>query len=108
MIPVFSQSGITSANINFQDVIISAFKIEQNYPNPFNPTTKIKYYIPNQSNVILKVHDILGKEIETLVNEEKPAGVYEINWNAEKLSSGVFFRMQKEDFVQTKKMVLMK
>jgi hypothetical protein len=55
------------------------FILEQNYPNPFNPNTKIKYSVPQSSDVVIKVFDILGNEIETLVNEEKPAGSYEIN-----------------------------
>ena len=67
--------------------IPSQFILEQNYPNPFNPSTKIKYSIPQSSNVTIKVFDILGNEIETLVNEEKPAGTYEITWYAENLQA---------------------
>ena len=100
------------------------FSLEQNYPNPFNPYTKIKYTIPNVtlsgvegSRVALKVYDVLGNEIATLVNEEKPAGNYEVNFNASKLSSGVYFyelRVEDpstssgKDFVETKKMILLR
>ena len=62
--------------------IPTEFLLTQNYPNPFNPSTKIRYSIPQSSNVIIKVFDILGNEIETLVNEEKPVGTYEITWYA--------------------------
>jgi len=85
------------------------FAINQNYPNPFNPSTKIKYSIPHSSKVVIKVFDILGREIETLVNEEKPAGNYELTWYVKGLSSGVYFyRIQAGSFVETKKMILMK
>jgi photosystem II stability/assembly factor-like uncharacterized protein len=83
--------------------------LEQNFPNPFNPTTKIKYQIPELSFVTIKVYDVLGNKIATLVNEEKTAGTYEITWYAENLPSGVYFyRLQAGDFVETKKMVFLK
>jgi len=89
--------------------ILIDFKLYQSYPNPFNPSTRIKYSIPQSSNVVIKVFDILGNEIEKLVNEEKQTGTYEITWHAENLPSGVYFyRLQAGDFVKTKKMVLMK
>jgi probable HAF family extracellular repeat protein len=85
------------------------FALAQNYPNPFNPTTKIRYSVPQSSNVMIKVFDILGNEIETLVNEEKPVGTYEITWNAESLPSGIYFyRLSAGEFVETRKMILMK
>ena len=81
----------------------------ENYPNPFNPTTTIKYQIQELSFVTIKVYDLLGNEIETLVNEQKPTGSYEITWYEEQLTSGVYFyRLQAGSFVETKKMVLMK
>ncbi|AFH48348.1 Bifunctional xylanase/esterase [Ignavibacterium album JCM 16511] len=91
----------------------SDFVLKQNYPNPFNPTTKIRYSIPNVGTGLalstLKVYDILGNEIATLVNEEKPAGYYEVEFNATELSSGVYFyRLQSSTFTQTKKMILMR
>lgn len=86
-----------------------AFSLEQNYPNPFNPTTTIKYQLPELSFVTIKMFDVLGNELETLVNEEKPVGSYEIEFNASALPSGVYFyRLQAGDFVETKKMVLLK
>jgi hypothetical protein len=85
------------------------FFIHQNFPNPFNPITKIKYSIPHLLQVQIKVYDILGKEIETLVNNEKPAGNYELSWNAANLPSGVYFyRIQAGSFIETKKMVLIR
>ena len=92
------------------------FTLSQNYPNPFNPTTKIYYSIPTQSKVIIKVYDILGNEIETLVNEEKSAGTYELTWDAANLPSGVYFYQlrtmpigrQAGGFIATKKMVLLR
>jgi hypothetical protein len=87
----------------------NSYLLEQNYPNPFNPSTKIKYWIQQSSNVTIKVFDILGNEIETLVNEEKPVGTYEITWYAEDLPSGFYFyTINAENFVETKKMILMK
>ena len=85
------------------------YKLSHNYPNPFNPSTNIRYSIPQSSNIVIKVFDILGNEIETLVNEDKPVGTYEITWYAEKLSSGIYFyRLQAGSFVETKKMVLLR
>ncbi|MCW9096104.1 MAG: T9SS type A sorting domain-containing protein, partial [Ignavibacteriaceae bacterium] len=85
------------------------YSLEQNYPNPFNPSTKIKYSVPQSSQVQIKIFDVLGNEIETLVNEEKRAGTYEINWNAINLPSGVYFyQLRAGEFVSTKKMILLK
>jgi hypothetical protein len=91
------------------DMIPLDFSLYQNFPNPFNPTTKIKYSIPKLSNVTIKVFDILGNEIETLVNEVKPTGTYEITWYAEGLPSGVYvYRLQAGEYADVKKMVLLK
>ncbi|MBE0573166.1 MAG: T9SS type A sorting domain-containing protein [Ignavibacteriaceae bacterium] len=85
------------------------FALEQNYPNPFNPSTKIKYSIPQSSIVVLKIFDVLGNEIETLVNEEKPTGTFEIVFDAGDLPSGVYFyELKSESFLKTKKMLLLK
>ena len=92
----------------------SEFLLSQNYPNPFNPSTKIKFTIPSNvksetSNVILKVYDILGNELATLVNKELPAGEYEVKFDAGNLSSGMYFyKLQAGSFIETKKMVLLK
>jgi hypothetical protein len=85
------------------------FVLYQNYPNPFNPNTLISYQLPVTSDVTLKVYDVLGNEIATLVNEEKPAGEYEVEFNASSLSSGMYlYKLQAGTFVQTKKMILTK
>jgi hypothetical protein len=85
------------------------FALLQNYPNPFNPSTKITYNIPQRSNVSLRIYDVLGKEIATLVNEQKEAGTYNIQFDASKLSSGVYiYSIQAGDFLESRKMVLMK
>jgi hypothetical protein len=85
------------------------FLLAQNFPNPFNPTTTINYQIPEFSFVSLKVYDVLGSEIRTLVNEEKQSGIYNVEFDATKLTSGIYFyRLQAGDYVATKKMVLMK
>ncbi len=104
-----TNGGVTFVEEEEIDEIPTEFLLSQNYPNPFNPSTKIRYSVPQSSSVVIKVFDILGNEIETLVNEEKSVGTYELNWNAENLPSGVYFyRLQAGSFVETKKMVLMK
>ncbi|HEY5125231.1 MAG TPA: T9SS type A sorting domain-containing protein, partial [Ignavibacteria bacterium] len=85
------------------------FKLYNNYPNPFNPSTTIRYQIPKEQFVILKVFDITGKEIETLVNERQSPGTYEVRWNASKYSSGVYFyKLESKYFTETKSMLLIK
>jgi len=95
--------------INSGENIINDFQLYQNYPNPFNPSTTILYQIPELSFITLKVYDVLGEEIATLFNEEKPAGTYEIEFNAENLPSGIYFyRIQAGNYVATRKMLLLK
>ena len=85
------------------------FFLSQNYPNPFNPITTIEFQIAEFGFVSLKVYDVLGREVANLVNEEKSAGNYEINWNAQNLPSGVYFyKLQIGSFIEIKKMVLLK
>jgi Secretion system C-terminal sorting domain/Beta-propeller repeat len=85
------------------------FVLEQNFPNPFNPSTTIHFSVPSSEFVTLKVFDVLGNEVATLVNEEKPAGFYEVNFNAAGLSSGIYFyKLKAGSFVETKKMLLIK
>jgi len=92
-----------------EESLPTEFVLEQNYPNPFNPSTKIKYSVPQTSEVQIKVFDVLGNEIEILISEEKSVGNYELNWNATNLPSGVYFyQLRAGDFVQTKKMLLLK
>ena len=85
------------------------YSLQQNYPNPFNPSTTINFQIPTAGIVLLKVYDILGKEVATLVNEEKTTGNYQVSFDASFLSNGIYFyRLQASDFIQTKKMILIK
>ncbi len=93
------------------------FNLSQNYPNPFNPSTKIKFNIPSviasgakQSEMVtLKVYDILGNEIASLVNEEKPAGSYEVDFDGTNLTSGIYFyELKAGSFILTKKMTYLK
>lgn len=85
------------------------FHLSQNYPNPFNPSTSIQYTVGTRQFVSLKVYDILGNEVASLVNEEKPAGNYKVSFNGAQLTSGVYiYRLQYLNFVETKKMVLLK
>ena len=104
-------------NIPEDSESVFEFSLEQNYPNPFNPSTKIKYTIPSviasgtkqYQLVTLKVYDVLGNEITTLVNEVKPAGSYEADFNPEGLSSGMYFyNLRAGNFIETKKMILLK
>ncbi len=89
--------------------IFEKFTLSQNYPNPFNPSTKINFVIPKSSFVNLKVYDILGREVVTLVNEEKQPGVYEVEFDASNLSTGVYFySLNAGDFKSTKKLLLAK
>jgi len=86
----------------------TVFALQQNYPNPFNPTTVIGYQIPRGVFVTLKVYDMLGREVATLVNEEKAAGEYQVNFATEGLASGVYiYRMQVNNFIESKKMILL-
>ncbi len=102
-------SKLTSVNSPVVNTIPQEYKLFQNYPNPFNPSTIIKYQIPKQSHVVIKVYDILGNQVAVLANKYEPAGKYIVNFDASKLSSGVYFyTINAGSFVQTKKLVLMK
>ncbi len=102
-------SEITSVSENNKSNLPDDFALFQNFPNPFNPSTKITYSLPKNAHVILKIYDVLGKEVTTLVNEEKSAGYYSMRFDGSKLSSGIYFyRIQAGNFVSTKKFVLMK
>lgn len=91
------------------DGVPTEYNLAQNYPNPFNPSTTIRYSIPQTSRVVIKVYDILGNEIALLIDEEKTVGTYELTWNAASMPSGVYFyQLRVGDYVNTKKMVLMK
>ena len=98
--------GVDNEQLN---IIPKEFALEQNYPNPFNPETVISYRLPVMSEVMLRVYDVLGREVAILVNEQQKAGYYEIDWNAVNNSSGVYFyKIQAGEFVETKKMILIK
>ena len=98
---------VTAVNEDLSSVY--SYNLSNNYPNPFNPSTKISWQLPVRGQVLLKVYDVLGNEVATLINEEKPAGIYEVIFDASDLASGVYFyRLQTNGFTQTKKMILMK
>lgn len=100
--------GVVNIQLMLSEIPYS-FSLHQNYPNPFNPSTKIKFEIPKGSLVKLKIYDILGREVAELVNEKLNPGTYEYEWNGINLPSGVYFyKLQSENFVETKRMVLVK
>jgi len=96
------------------NTVPEAFLLEQNYPNPFNPSTTINYRISTTSNVILKVYNTLGEEVETLINEHQSPGQKSVTWdgkdkNGKTVTSGVYFyRIQTAQFSQTKKMIFLR
>ncbi|MGB4851298.1 MAG: T9SS type A sorting domain-containing protein [Ignavibacteria bacterium] len=102
-------NGPTGVTTPLSTLIPSVYSLSQNYPNPFNPNTKINFALPKQGFVSLKVYDVLGKEVMTLVNEQMSAGSYAVDFNAANLSSGVyFFRMESGEFMDIKRMMLIK
>jgi len=103
-----SDFGITVVNKENKE-LPTQFSLEQNYPNPFNPSTTIKYSIPNNQFVRIKIFDMLGREVATLVNQVKAPGNYEVKFDGGKLSSGVYiYKMQAGNYSEVKKMLLMK
>ncbi len=106
--PSLQNSVFTSTENDFNQ-IPTEYKLSQNYPNPFNPSTTISYSIPQNSNVSLKIYDVIGKEVMSLVNQQQVAGNYEIEFNASNFSSGVYFyKLQSGNFAETRKMILVK
>jgi hypothetical protein len=107
-------SGIILDSQSLAEIYPKEAKLKQNYPNPFNSNTKIEFTLPSnikreKSNVILKIYDVLGNEVMILVNEEKSAGNYKVEWNAGSLPSGIYFyRLQTDLYRETKKMVLLR
>jgi hypothetical protein len=88
---------------------VTRYQLHQNYPNPFNPSTTIEFSLPRSGHVTLKVFNILGEVVATLVNEELNVWTYTTQWNAADAASGVYFyRLQAGDFVDTKKLLLLK
>ncbi len=113
-------AAVNQARIKYQEIIVldvkdnnslpTEFSLQQNYPNPFNPSTTIEYVIPNgvRNLVTLKVYDLLGNEVTTLVNEEKSAGTYQVVFDASALTSGIYFyKLQASSFSQSRKMILL-
>ncbi len=91
------------------DLAVIEYALEQNYSNPFNPSTTLKYQIPQNGFVTLKIYDILGKEVATLVNEVKTQGRYEATFDASSFASGVYlYRLNVNDYIDVKKMILLK
>jgi hypothetical protein len=96
-------------DVEYEQPAVTDFELQQNYPNPFNPTTKISWQSPVSNWQTLKIYDLLGREVAILVDEYKPAGVYEVEFNATGLSSGVYFyKLIAGSFLETKKMILMR
>ncbi len=106
---VFSTtSSITSVGQDMQ-IDLKTFSLAQNYPNPFNPSTTIRFALPTSAQVTLKIFDLLGREVETLVENKLNSGEYKVQWNPKGLVSGIYFyRLQANDFIETKKLILLK
>jgi hypothetical protein len=99
----------SALSVSTQNEIVNDYSLGQNYPNPFNPVTEISYALPKSGFVTLKVYDLLGKEVATLVNEVKKVGNYSVNFNGESLSSGMYiYKLESNEFTMTKKMMLIK
>jgi len=104
-----NKSVYLSKQFILQYALPTEFRLEQNYPNPFNPETRIRYQVSSISPVTLKIYDILGNEVTTLVNEQKEPGYYEVDFNAVSFASGVYiYRLQAENYISTKKMMVLK
>lgn len=107
---VINKSSSETKEITVQgNAEVKSYSMEQNYPNPFNPSTLIHYEMPKDGFVTLKVYDVLGNLVKTLVNQYQTKGRYDINFNADNLATGVYlYRLQSGSFVSTKKMLLLK
>jgi len=100
---------VTSVEVKNELVVPTGFSLCQNYPNPFNPSTSISFSLPSRLFVSLKVFDLIGREVATIVSEEMSAGTYSRQWNAANMSSGIYFyRLQAGSFTETKRLVLLK
>lgn len=104
------KSGGNPTKVNIiSNSIPTQYKLFQNYPNPFNPTTKLRFALTRISIVKLVVYDVLGKQIETLINDQLNSGIYEVDWNASQYPSGVYYyKIDSEEYTETKRMVLLK
>ncbi|MGA9294531.1 MAG: T9SS type A sorting domain-containing protein [Ignavibacteriaceae bacterium] len=110
---------ITGLNEKVSESVPASFRLNQNFPNPFNPSTNIKFSLPQQSTVKIVIYDLLGREVKTLINDVKPAGIYTVRWNGENESnvnvgSGIYFYClyasgaDNQKFTSFKKMILLK
>jgi hypothetical protein len=109
MIDNYMTSALVSVEDHSESNLPTGYNLAQNYPNPFNPSTQISYSIPNSEFVSLKIYDVLGREVTTLVNGVQSASNYSVNFDAGKLSSGIYFYTLKAgNFVETKKMLLLR
>jgi hypothetical protein len=96
-------------SVSEENILPKSYALNQNYPNPFNPSTTIEFDIPEKTNVKLIIYDILGREIETLIDKELEPGKYKLNFNATNLPSGVYFyTLKTPKFTKTNKMLLIK
>ncbi len=111
---IYSRSVIPTGISPFDNTIPINFSLEQNYPNPFNPTTTISYNLPKAATVIVKVHNLLGREVRTLVNERMTAGQKWVVWDGkdrfgQEVSSGTYiYKIQAGDYLQSRRMVLIR
>jgi hypothetical protein len=109
MIMIEGGNNYVSVNDEAHSAMPYSYSLYQNYPNPFNPSTLISYQLPASSLVVLKVFDVLGREIETLVNERQNAGNHSVQFNASNLPSGVYlYRLEAGKYRDTKKLLLLK
>jgi len=104
----YEQNSVVIASVHVQTDIPVNYSLEQNYPNPFNPITTIQYQIPRDESVTLKVYNLLGQKVKTLVDENQRAGSYEIEFSADNLASGVYYyRLIAGNYTETKRMILL-
>ena len=105
---MYNPNGVVGVD-NISTIVPENFEFLQNYPNPFNPRTVISVQLPVSGEVLLKVYDVMGREVQTLVNERLNAGTYSVTFDGSNLSSGVYFyKLQSGDFTSVKRMVLIK
>ena len=105
----FDGSYSFSEEIRVSNLVPAEYSLEQNYPNPFNPLTEINFSLPQTTNVTLKVYDVMGSEVATLLEDQMEAGKHSVIFNAANISSGVYYyTIVTEKFIQTKKMLLLK
>ncbi len=100
---------VTSVEQLEDEFVPTEFRLEQNYPNPFNPSTTIRFALPKTSNVTIKIYDVLGRQVATLVDEKYQPGVYKVIFEAGELASGLYiYRIQTQSFTQSRKLMLLK